>query len=303
MKYNVDEYFHPVPGSKQEEDIVLFARRHWVSYLSQILLSVFMILLPFIIWILLYLSDSHIYQGNVRNIIVIAISIYYLTTITFTYATWITYYYDVYIVTKSTLIDITQEGFFGRKIAQLSLLRVQDVSSNIKGILPTLFAYGDVLIETAGEAENFCLEAVPNPQEFSARVLKATNELIARERRRRETMEGEGTLRPGAIGSEDFPGEVEPEGQVISELEKEESEMNPKNKTEYQKLLEKDIRKQKEGNYQNETEFPNPQPKPDPEPSSSQPIEEKESVENKVIENDQGEISKDDLNKGGEVKF
>ncbi len=239
MKFNLDEYFCPIPGSEQEKNIVIFARKHWVSFLGQIILSCVILILPIAIWILLAIFGNGIIQGFARNFAVIILSVYYLVAITFTYAAWITYYYDIYIVTKDTIIDITQEGFFGRRVAQLSLLRVQDVSSNIRGFLPTLFAYGNVLVETAGEQkESFLLEAVPNPQAFSAKILELHNQLIEKSERKEGIVEAEGVLSP-----------------------------------------EKKIQEEKP---QIQVQAPSP---PQTSPTS------------------EGDISKDDLNKGGEIKF
>jgi uncharacterized membrane protein YdbT with pleckstrin-like domain len=249
LKLNLGEYFYPTPGSAQEEEIVIFARRHWVSYLGQIALSIILILLPIILWLVLELMHAHIYQGNLQNAIVIVGSVYYLVAITFTFATWISYYYDIYIVTRDTIVDITQVGFFGRKVSQLSLLRVQDVTSNIKGILPTLFAYGDVLVETAGErSETFLLESVANPQEFSAKILELHNQLIEKEGRHHEMLEAEGVLA------------------VPASSESKESEPKIPQQEQSQKEIEK-------------------------------------SAKRGSTDSGEGEISKDDLNKGGEVKF
>lgn len=257
MKLNLEEYFYPTPGSEQEKDIVIFARRHWASLLGQIILSTAMLIIPLAIVIILQIRDTHFYQGISRNFIVVGASIYYLVALTFSFTAWISYYYDLYIVTKDTIIDITQIGFFGRKISQLSLLRVQDVSSNIKGILPTLFAYGDVLIETAGErSETFLLEAVSNPQEFAAKVLELHNKMIEGEGRRKQLMEGEGVMAPAEKDFSDEPQKEKPQEQ----------------KTPYQEQLQKEIE------------------------------ETQKSVEPEA-KNEQGEVSKDDLNKGGEVKF
>ena len=112
------------------------------------------------------------------------------------FVAWISYYYDLYLVNDDNIIDVTQNGIFDRKIAQLSLLRVQDVSSNVKGILPTIFNYGDVLVETAGEKENFVLEAVPDPQAFAAKVMELHDRLIASQNRGGQVVEGEGTILP-----------------------------------------------------------------------------------------------------------
>lgn len=217
------EYHFPIPGSVDEEKIILFVRRHWASFLGQFLLSFLMLILPAVILIIIHFSAPNIYRGFTVNFIVLGLSIYYLIAITVAFVAWISFYYDIYIICRDELVDITQQGFFGRKISQLSMLRVQDVTSNIEGILPTLFAYGDVLVETAGEqSENFLIKSIPNPQEVASKVMELHNEIVEKEGRHKEILEAEGALAPGQTRQEEqkSPQEVK-QGEVShDDLEK-----------------------------------------------------------------------------------
>lgn len=252
------EYYFPVPGSAQEKEIVVFVRRHWVAFLGQFLLAFMLLIIPIIAFILLVIFGFYprISQGLVANFVVLFFSAYYLVAITFAFVSWISFYYNVYLITKAEIIEITQVGFFGRKISQLSLLRVQDVTSNIKGFLPTLFAFGDVLVETASEQkESFLLCSVPNPQEISSKIMELHDQVIGTEGRQEQILEGEGTLAPGKIAEKPI---IKPENPPVPPpLAKEEPP------TAYQELLKKD----------------------------SQHGEK------------EGEITSDDLDKGGEVDF
>lgn len=231
------EYHFPVPGSIDEDKIVLFVRRHWVSFLGQFLLSFFMLIVPAVLFAAVYFTHPNFYQGIVRNFLVLGLSVYYLIAITVAFIAWISFYYDIYIICQDTIIDVVQEGFWGRKVSQLTLLRVQDVSSNTQGFLPTIFGYGDVLVETAGEqSQNFLLKAISSPQEVAAKIMGLHNAIVEKEGRHEEIAQAEGDLRP-------------------------QSETSPP-KTAYQELLTKE--------------------------------------EPKDIE---GEISHDDLDKGGEIEL
>ena len=192
------EYHFPVPGSVDEERIVLFVRRHWASFLGQFLLSFFMLTLPAAVFLAVYFLGLDFYQGIARNFLVLGLSIYYLTALTVIFVGWISFYYDIYIICLDTIVDITQEGFWGRKISQLTLLRVQDVSSNIQGFFPTIFGYGDVLVETAGEqTQNFLLKSVPNPQEVASKIIELHNTIVGKESREQELVKAEGDLEKG----------------------------------------------------------------------------------------------------------
>jgi hypothetical protein len=50
---------------------------------------------------------------------------------------------------------------------------VEDVSAEQKGFLPTFFNYGTLVVQTAGEMENFVFPYCPNPNKYADRILDA----------------------------------------------------------------------------------------------------------------------------------
>lgn len=257
------EYHFPIPGSAEEGKIVIFVRKHWAAFLGQMILICFLTLFPLLLFITLYLRDPHIYTGLFRNFWVLGLSTYYLIILTFSFTAWLTFYYDIYIITTDSIIDISQQGFFGRKISQLSLLRIQDTSSNIQGFIPTLFGYGNVLVETAGEqSQNFLLESILNPQEISSKIQELHRDLIEAEGRHHQVLEAEGALMPSKISAEG-----------VSAQPKKEEIPPPKKELEVEKPPTPFI--------------------PEPSAKDEKPVE-KES---------EGEVSHDDLDKGGQIDF
>src|SRR3990167_6780699 len=127
------EYYFPIPGGPDEKAIVMFVRRHWASFLGQFLLSFAMFVVPAIILFILYIKFPNTFTGPIGNIVVIVTSIFYLIAATMAFISWLSFYYDIYIITHDEIIDIVQQGYFGRKISRESILRVQDVSSDING--------------------------------------------------------------------------------------------------------------------------------------------------------------------------
>jgi hypothetical protein len=77
------------------------------------------------------------------------------------------------IVTDQNLIQILQGGLFARKISRLSVSNVEDVTADQHGFLPTIFNYGTLIVETAGEMRNFIFPYCPNPNRFADQILDA----------------------------------------------------------------------------------------------------------------------------------
>lgn len=288
----MSEYHFPIPGSVDEDKIILFVRRHWASYLGQFFLSFIILMIPLVLITIFLVSDFTVYKGILRNFIVLGLSVYYLVAVMFAYIAWVSYYYDIYIVTDESIVDIVQEGIWGRKISQLSLLRVQDVNSDIKGFLPTVFGYGDVLVETAGEqSQNFLLKAMPNPQEVAAKIMELHNQLIEVEGRHHEMLEGEGVLAPGKVKRPEGPvsGSVSaPTNQSPDEQNKQTFYCEPaENRPTYQELLEKEKQQaQSEGS---------------PPAQGSETSQNQDETFTKNEEKNEGEVTHHDLDQGGEI--
>jgi uncharacterized membrane protein YdbT with pleckstrin-like domain len=202
-----------IPGHEGQTTLI-FTHRHWASLLKTIVITGFFLLLPIIILITIYFLKSSFFHGTALNFVVIAISLYYMVMTTFAFTEWISFYYDILAVTETEVIQISQSGIFDRKISEISILRVQDVSAEVNGFWPTLFGYGDVIVESAGEqTQKYIIKDIPHPVEVADEILKLHNSQIAREDRGNEMAVGEGDLRKN--GAPPFN-----HSEVISEPEK-----------------------------------------------------------------------------------
>lgn len=76
------------------------------------------------------------------------------------------------VITDQHIVDIDQMGLFNRIVSTLRLEEIQDISASVKGPMQTVFQYGSIVIQTAGERENFLFDYVPNPYELEHYVLE-----------------------------------------------------------------------------------------------------------------------------------
>lgn len=77
------------------------------------------------------------------------------------------------IVTSEKLVQLIQRNLFDRKISQLSIGDVQDVSVEQRGPISRLFKYGTMTVETAGEQSNYVFDYVPYPYECGKEIVGA----------------------------------------------------------------------------------------------------------------------------------
>lgn len=77
------------------------------------------------------------------------------------------------LITDRSLVQVMQRSLFIRKVSRLSLSNVEDVSAEQRGILATILNYGVLIIQTAGEMENFMFPTCPDPNRYARRILEA----------------------------------------------------------------------------------------------------------------------------------
>ena len=80
-------------------------------------------------------------------------------------------------ITDRNITQVLQNGLFNRKVSQLNIHNVEDVTAVQNGVLQTIFNYGSLNIETAGEQVNFHYTYCPNPG-FYAKIILDEREKI-----------------------------------------------------------------------------------------------------------------------------
>lgn len=86
---------------------------------------------------------------------------------------------NVVLVTSEKIAQLLYKTIFDRKISQLSIGDVHDVTVIQKGILARIFNYGTMTIETAGEQANFIFTYTPDPYERAKDIVAAHERNVA----------------------------------------------------------------------------------------------------------------------------
>ncbi len=107
---------------------------------------------------------------------VLAGSLYALSSLLLFYTSFIDFYLDISIVTNDRIIDIEQSGLFSRRISELDLFRIQDVTSQEQGVLSTFLDYGTVTVKTASNNSHIVFFNVPQPNEVRDELIRLSHE-------------------------------------------------------------------------------------------------------------------------------
>ncbi|HLC44926.1 MAG: hypothetical protein A2722_04225 [Candidatus Doudnabacteria bacterium RIFCSPHIGHO2_01_FULL_50_11] len=154
------------------EQVYLVIRQHWFVLASRV---IFWMLYLGVILFLNGLLQAMFPQltggspGTIMNLILVAIMLHVCLGV---FLTWAMYYLNAQIITNKRIVDIDQKGLLRNETSVLHLHKVEDVTTNIRGPLANLFGFGDVLVQTAGEKENFTFDAIAHPHDVAKIILE-----------------------------------------------------------------------------------------------------------------------------------
>lgn len=160
------------------ETVLRQIRRHWINVLPIFVGSALIgLIILGMIYALARYSDAiaKLVPLGLVSLLLVALAAVALMTSVLAY--WI-YTQNRLVLTNQHIIQITQLGLFNRRVSQLSLAKVQDVSSTTNGLLATIFGFGDITVETAGEEENFSFHQLADPHTLCQDIMQAHETLV-----------------------------------------------------------------------------------------------------------------------------
>ena len=82
--------------------------------------------------------------------------------------------YTYYIVTDQRIRQVTQKGFFGTYVVELSLPKIQNISYNIPGFSGEVFHFGTIVIQTF--VGDLIIRNVDHPEQIYNQLQDAVSE-------------------------------------------------------------------------------------------------------------------------------
>jgi len=140
-----------------EEEILLVLRRHWFTNLSWVILTIIMLLVP------IFLKNVPLLDFFPQNYHFVFVAFWYLITFAIAFEKFISWYFNVFILTEERVIDIDFDNLLYKNITEAKIGMIQDVTITQGGVSQTLFNYGSVYIQTASEVPQIEVLKVPNP--------------------------------------------------------------------------------------------------------------------------------------------
>jgi hypothetical protein len=74
------------------------------------------------------------------------------------------HYLTYWIITNQRIIEAKLIGLFNVQYSSIELDKIQDMTVKIKGLLPSIYHFGDLRIQTAAEKGEFVLDQIEDPE-------------------------------------------------------------------------------------------------------------------------------------------
>jgi hypothetical protein len=170
---------------EKREKSLLLLRRHVITNVPWLLLSLMWMVLPWLFWVMSVKTGGEPILSFVPvKFRVVGLSGWYLLVGGFILENFLSWYFNVYIVTDERIVDIDFYSLIYKEVSGAKIENIQDVTFTMGGVIRALFNFGTIYIQTAGEKREFDFEDVPRPQQ----VAKFLNEMYLEEER--EKIEG-----------------------------------------------------------------------------------------------------------------
>lgn len=156
----------------ESDEILYVYHRNWFYLLQQYFFLILMLVVFVGAVLYLPLLFPDMLADNYRATTLFFENVVLLALWLFGFLIWVDYYFDVWVITAQRIVNIEQKGLFMRKVSELRYEKIQDVTTEVEGIIPTMLNFGDVKIQTAAEEGEFIFRTVSDPYHVKNIILE-----------------------------------------------------------------------------------------------------------------------------------
>ncbi|HQU07631.1 MAG: hypothetical protein B7X04_01660 [Parcubacteria group bacterium 21-54-25] len=170
-----------------EERIVDTIRVHWFVLFVRLFPYVLLALLPFAVLPALHAAvattpalvpvSTQVARAFTSPWIRMALGSWWIFLWAAAFNTFTLYFLNVWVLTTERIIEIRQPRYFSRRVSSFFLSRIQDVTSDVEGLLGTLLDFGFIHVETAGETEAFEMHGIRHPRGLRTMILREIDDI------------------------------------------------------------------------------------------------------------------------------
>lgn len=148
---------------ENKEKILVLMRSHVITNIKWMIILTFIIL--FSLFIFIKTPILSIFPTNFRLFTLLLWILFIFAIIVEKTLSW---FFNAYIITDERVIDIDFYSLTAKRISEAKIENIEDVAYSQGGLLQSIFNYGTINIQTAGEKQEFDFENIPHPQKIAS---------------------------------------------------------------------------------------------------------------------------------------
>jgi len=152
-------------AKKNKERVLLVLRAHPITYSHYLLFGLILFFIP-----LLFGNYLSVFINSFNQQLFIVM--FYYAVVYSLFLSWFYFwYFNIGVVTNRKIVDVDVNNLLNSITTATDILKVEEVEKRSLGIMGSLFDYGDIHVETAGETPSVEFLKTPKP----AQVVKIIN--------------------------------------------------------------------------------------------------------------------------------
>ncbi|MFA5003666.1 MAG: PH domain-containing protein [Candidatus Saccharimonadales bacterium] len=177
---DLQNVYNPLSAMQRDEKVLCEIKRHPIGIIGVYIAAAIAIVAVLTAAALLPTYISTITDQNKIGLWLGA-GLISVIALLYAYVASVVYKGNRWILTDDSLTQVKQDGLFRNHSSQLSLANLEDVTADQNGVFQSIFGFGMLRVETAGERSKFVFPYCPNPNECARQILTAREAFIANE--------------------------------------------------------------------------------------------------------------------------
>ena len=94
------------------------------------------------------------------------------------------WYFDTWLVTNKGIIVCAWNGFFDKEFSRIEYHTIEEVSYNMKGVMPTILGFGEITIARFGSEKVTSMKKALSPKKATKHILECQGKFMESKSRR-----------------------------------------------------------------------------------------------------------------------
>ncbi len=150
-----------------DERVVLVTHRHWVFFVPRFIAYALAALVPAGALLLLLRLAGKFHDTTARLALLVCL-VWLLFWLARLWLLKFRYDRDLWVITNHRVVDLVASSPVSFHMSTAALPEIEDISTSIDGVLQSLFNFGNLECQTAGEVRHFTFRGVPDPRRIAA---------------------------------------------------------------------------------------------------------------------------------------